>query len=136
MNKEKMMKKYSIRQSIMYDLKNWKEEQRIDVDNDAVVSYEDFKNLPDRVLEWQLNTGSAVEANNRLITLIKWLNGEDVFIVDKPSYIVRVKGGNGYLDVEGGFELVSDKCNATVFYRLEDAKEYENAIFEVVELDE
>lgn len=130
------MKKYSIRQSIMYDLNNWKEEQRIDVKNGAVVSWEDFKNFPDRVIEWQLNTGNAVEANNRLITLIKWLNGEDVFIVDTPSYIVQVKGGNGYLDVEGGFELVSDKRNATVFYRLEDAKEYENAFLEAVKLDE
>lgn len=130
------MKKYSIRQSIMYDLNNWKEKQRIDVKNGAVVSWEDFKNFPDRVIEWQLNTGNAVEANNRLITLIKWLNGEDVFIVDTPSYIVQVKGGNGYLDVEGGFELVSDKRNATVFYRLEDAKEYENAFLEAVKLDE
>lgn len=132
------MKKYSIRQSIMYDLNNWKEEQRIDVKNGAVVSWEDFKNFPDRVIEWQLNTGNAVEANNRLITLIKWLNGEDVFIVDKPSYVVRVKGDNGYLDVEDchPFSIVSDKRDATVFYRLEDAKQYENAILEVVELDE
>lgn len=130
------MKKYSIRQSIMYDLKNWKEEQRID--DYAVVSWEDIKNFPDRVLGWQLNTGSTIEANNRLIAIIKWLNGEDVFSVDTPSYIVRVKGDNGYLDVEDyhPFSIVSDKRNATVFYRLEDAKEYENAIFEVVELDE
>nr|DAJ72888.1 MAG TPA: hypothetical protein [Caudoviricetes sp.] len=132
------MKKYSIRQSIMYDLKNWKEEQRIGVDNDAVVSWEDFKNLPDRVLNWQLNTGSAVEANNRLIAIIEWLNGENVFIVDNPSYIVRVKGDNGYIDVEDyhQFSIVSDKRDATVFYRLEDAKQYENAILEVVTLDE
>lgn len=132
------MNRYSIRQSIMYDLKNWKEEQHIDVDNDAVVSWEDFQNEPGRVQNWRLNTGSAVEANNRLIAIIKWLNGEDVFIVDKPSYVVRVKGDNGYLDVEDyqPFSIVSDKRNATVFYRLEDAKEYENAIFEAVELDE
>lgn len=130
------MKKYSIRQSIMYDLKNWKEEQRID--DYAVVSWEDIKNLPDRVIGWQLNTGSAVEANKRLITIINWLNGEDVFSVDTPSYIVRKKGVRKYVnvEVEGGFELVDDKRDATVFYRLEDAKEYENAIFEAVELDE
>lgn len=130
------MNKYSVRQSIMYDLKNWKEEQRID--DYAVVSWEDFKNLPDRVLGWQLNTGSAIEANKRLIAIINWLNGEDVFSVDAPSYIVRKKGVRKYVnvEVEGGFELVNDKRYATVFYRLEDAKEYENAIFEAVELDE
>ena len=132
------MKKYSVRQSIMHDLKNWKEEQRISVDNDAVVSWEDFKNLPDCVLNWQLNTGSAVEANNRLIAILEWLNGENVFIVDNPSYIVRVKGDNGYIDVEDyhPVSIVSDKRDATVFYRLEDAKQYENAVLEVVELDE
>lgn len=138
MNKENVMKKYSIRQSIMYDLNNWKEEQHIDVDNYTVVSWEDFKNEPGRVQNWRLNTGSAIEANNRLIAIIKWLNGEDVFVVDTPSYVVRVKGKNGYLDVEERhpFSIVSDKRNATVFYRLEDAKEYENAIFEAVELYE
>lgn len=132
------MKKYSIRQSIMYDLKNWKEEQHIDVDNDAVVSWGDFKNEPGRVQNWRLNTGSAIEANNRLIAIVKWLNGEDVFVVDTPSYIVRKKGVRKYVNVEAesGFELVNDKRDATVFYRLENAKEYENAIFEVVELDE
>lgn len=85
MNKGILMKKYSVRQSIMYDLKKWKEEQRIDVDNDAAVSWEDFKNLPDRVINWQLNTGDAIESNNRLIAIIKWLNGEDVFEVEKQN---------------------------------------------------
>lgn len=132
------MKKYSIRQSIMYDLKNWRDDRRIYAEYGAVIGWEDFQNEPGRVQNWRLNTGSAVEANDRLIAIIKWLNGEDVFIVDNPSYIVRVKGDNGYLDVEDyhPFSIVSDKRNATVFYRLEDAKEYENAIFEAVELDE
>ena len=81
---------------------------------------------------------SSIEANNRLIAIIKWLNGEDVFVVDTPSYIVRKNGVQKYVNVEvkDGFELVDDKRYATVFYRLEDAKEYENAIFEAVELDE
>lgn len=132
------MKKYSIRQSIMYDLKNWRDDRRIYAEYGAVLGWEDFKNEPERVQNWRLNTGSAIEANDRLIAIIKWLNGEDVFAVDVPSYIVRKKGVRKYVnvEVEGGFELVNDKRNATVFYRLEDAKEYENAIFEVVEVDE
>ena len=132
------MKKYSIRQSIMYDLKNWRDDRRIYAEYGAVLGLEDFQNEPERVQNWRLNTGSAIEANNRLIAIINWLNGEDVFAVDVPSYIVRKKGLRKYVnvEVEGGFELVEDKRNATVFYRLEDAKEYENAIFEVVELDE
>lgn len=132
------MKKYSIRQSIMYDLKNWRDDRRIYAEYGAVLGWEDFQNEPERVQNWRLNTGSAIEANNRLIAIINWLNGEDVFAVDVPSYIVRKKGLRKYVnvEVEGGFELVEDKRNATVFYRLEDAKEYENAIFEAVELDE
>lgn len=132
------MKKYIIRRSIMYDLKNWRDDRRIYAEYGAVLGWEDFQNEPERVQNWRLNTGSAIEANDRLIAIIKWLNGEDVFAVDVPSYIVRKKGVRKYVnvEVEGGFELVDDKRNATVFYRLEDAKEYENAIFEVVELDE
>lgn len=132
------MKKYRIRQSIMYDLKNWRDDRRIYAEYGAVLGWEDIQNEPERIQNWRLNTGSAIEANNRLIAIINWLNGEDVFIVDKPSYIVRKKGVRKYVnvEVEGGFELVEDKRDATVFYRSEDAKEYENAIFEVVELDE
>ena len=132
------MKKYSIRQSIMYDLKNWRDDRRIYAEYGAVLGWEDFQNEPERVQNWRLNTGSAIEANDRLIAIIKWLNGEDVFAVDVPSYIVRKKGVRKYVnvEVEGGFELVENKRDATVFYRLEYAKEYENAIFEAVELDE
>lgn len=132
------MKKYSIRQSIMYDLKNWRDDRRIYAEYGAVLGWEDFQNEPERVQNWRLNTGSAIEANNRLIAIINWLNGEDVFVVDMPSYIVRVKGDNGYLDVEDyhPFSIVSDKRDATFFYRLEDAQGYENAIFEAVELYE
>lgn len=132
------MKKYSIRQSIMYDLKNWRDDRRIYAEYGAVLGWEDFQNEPERVQNWRLNTGSAIEANDRLIAIVKWLNGEEVFAVDVPSYIVRKKGVRKYVnvEVEGGFELVNDKRNATVFYRLEDAKQYENAHFEVVELDE
>ena len=132
------MKKYSIRQSIMYDLKNWRDDRRIYAEYGSVLGWEDFQNEPERVQNWRLNTGSAIEANNRLIAIVNWLNGEDVFIVDTPFYIVRKKGVRKYVnvDVEGGFELVNDKRDATVFYRIEDAKEYEKSIFEVVEVDE
>lgn len=130
--------KYSVTQVFMQDLNNWRDDRRIYAEDGAVLGWEDFQDEPERVQNWRLNTGSALEANNRLIAIINWLNGEDVFSVDKPSYIVRKKGVRKYVnvEVEGGFELVEDKCDATVFYRLEDAKEYENAIFEAVELDE
>lgn len=130
--------KYSVTQVFMQDLNNWRDDRRIYAEDGAVLGWEDFQNEPARVQNWRLNTGSAIEANNRLIAIINWLNGEDVFSLDKPPYIVRKKGVQKYVnvEVEDGFELVDDKRDATVFYRLEDAKEYENAIFEAVELDE
>lgn len=135
------MKKYSIRQSIMYDLKNWKEEQRID--DYAVVSWEDFKNLPDRVLGWQLNTGSAIEANNRLIAIVKWLNGEDVFEIGTPSYVVILKDivpfyGKGYVQItaEGYVAITYYMEDATRFDDFKKASEWANKHFEVVEVDE
>ena len=143
MNKENVMKKYSIRQSIMYDLKNWKEKQRIGVDNDAVVSWEDFKNLPDCVLNWQLNTGSAVEANNRLIAIIKWLNGEDVFEVENQVYAVRVRSDNPpyvreFLKItdDDNFMIVNGIYKASKFDDFEKANAWSNEYFEVVEVDE
>lgn len=61
----------------------------------AVLGWEDFQNEPERVRNWRLNTGSAIEANNRLIAIINWLNKED-----KPPYIVRKKGVRKYVNVE------------------------------------
>lgn len=132
------MNNYSVTQAFMQDLKNWRDDRRIDAEDDMVFGWEDFQNEPGRVQEWRLNTGSAVEANNRSIAIIQWLNGKDVFIVDKPSYIVRVKGERGYLEIEDNspFAIVENKRDATVFYNLDAAKKYENAIFEAVALDE
>lgn len=130
--------KYSVTQVFMQDLKNWRDDRRIYTEDGAVLGWEDFQDEPKLMREWRLNTRSALEANNRLIAIIKWLNGEDVFVADKPSYIVRKKDKRAYInvEVEFGFELVDDKRDATVFYDLDAAKEYENKIFEAVELDE
>nr|DAD70548.1 MAG TPA: hypothetical protein [Siphoviridae sp. ctcPV5] len=137
------IKKYSIRQSLMQDLNNWKDDRRIYTDDGMVVSWEDFQNEPPCVTEWRLNTGSAIEANNRLIAIIQWLNGEDVFEVGTPKYIVQRKdaalpSGREYLYVftDKSLGFVYSKQYATRFDDYMQASEWAGIHFEVVEVDE
>ena len=134
------MNNYKITQELMQDLKSWQEEQRLYVDNDVVVSWEDFKNETPRIQEWRLNTGSAIEANNRLIAIIQWLNGNDVFEVDYKFYIAQLKnvGAIGYLKVisENELKIVEDKSDATKFETFEEADKWTNEYLEVVEVHE
>lgn len=134
------MNKYKITPELMQDLKGWQEEQRLYVDDDVVVSWEDFKNEPTSIQEWRLNTGSAIEANNRLIAIIQWLNGNDVFEVDYKFYIAQLKnvGATGYLKVisENELKIVEDKSDATKFETFKEANEWTNEYIEVVEVDE
>lgn len=132
------MKKYKVTQRFMDELNTWNNSHKYP-DGTTIINQLTLNELPEDVTEWMFEIWTNVaEGNRRFGAVINWINGEDVFEVDTPSYIVKVNGDNGYLNVEdyNPFSIVSDKRNATVFYRLEDAKEYENAIFEAVELDE
>ena len=134
--------KYSVTQVFMQDLKNWRDDWRIYAEGGAVLGWEDFQNEPVRVQNWRLNTGSAIEANNRLIAIINWLNGKDVFEVGTPSYIVQRKGANlkhlrEYIRITeyDGIKIDYLKENATRFDDFEKASEWANKHFEVVEVD-
>ena len=132
------MNKYKVTQEFMDAFNKWNDSHKYS-DGTTLINQYTLDELPEDVTEWIFEIrGNFAEGNRRFGAVINWINGEDVFEVDTPSYIVKVNGDNGYLNVEdyNPFSIVSDKRNATVFYRLEDAKEYENAIFEAVELDE
>lgn len=134
------MNKYSVTQAFMQDLKNWRDDRRIDAEDDMVFGWEDFQNEPGRVQEWRLNTGSAIEANNRLIAIIQWLNGNNVFGVDYKFYIAQLKnvGATGYLKVisENELKIVEDQLDATKFETFQEADEWTNEYLEVVEVHE
>ena len=99
------------------------------------------------VLKWWLNDVSYTESNNRLIAIIRWVNGEDVFEVEKPTkWVVRSKGtdtGNDhvYIAIINMFGVKTVKTfydidNATKFDTKEEAESWANAHQEVVEVEE
>ena len=140
------MEKYIITPALMQDLKVWQDERHIYAENNQTVSLEDFKVLPTRIREWQLNTGSAFEANNRFIAIIKWLNGEDVFEIDnKRKFGVRSVDRNNdhawfkinYYD--NGTLIPSydnDLSYATLFDTSDQAAFWTTSGYKVVEVDE
>ena len=140
------MNKYKITQALMQDLKVWQDERHIYAENNQTVSWEDFKVLPTRIREWQLNTGSAFEANNRFIAIIKWLNGEDIFEIDKKRQFgvrsVERNDNHAWFKAnycENGTIIPSydnDLSYATLFDTSDQAAFWTTSGYKVVEVDE
>ena len=137
---EHMSEKYVVSQKFMNDLKDWKKRGNTDV---YFVSSYDISMLPIDVIRWwvypEINNS---EQNNRLIAIIRWVNGEDVFEVEKPKkWVVRSKetdalGRYGYLDcydyvLTGN---IYERTRATKFDTKEEAESWANAHQEVVEV--
>ena len=144
---EKMSDKYVVSQEFMNELEEWKKRGNTDV---YFVGSYDISMLPIDVIRWwdypEINNS---EQNNRLIAIIRWVNGEDVFDVEKPKkWVVRSKE----TDEDGDYRYVSvfdsyfgiiyadsgkDKLeNATHFDTKEEAESWANAHQEVVEVEE
>ena len=139
---EYMSDKYVVSQEFIDELKEWKDKYF----NDAnyFVSHLDIRNLPHIVSVWKCDGVYDNEANNRLIAIIRWVNGEDVFEVEKPKkWIVRSKvknqyGDFGYVSIST-FNIVHNSFDinqATKFDTKEEAQEWCNSHQEVVEVEE
>src|SRR5699024_6463233 len=137
-------------QEVMDELEKWKN-NRIVAGHGAVYYYvgsTDISHLPVIVEDWWKGSGIEVsETNNRLIAILRWVNGEDVFEVEKPKkWVVRSKEVNddgdkhywkllnlrGVLEVTSTFELRL----ATKFDTKEEAESWANAHQEVIEVEE
>jgi len=86
-----MSDKYVVSQEFMNELEEWKKRGNTEV---YFVGSYDLSMLPDYVKRWwnypEINN---FECNNRLIAIIRWVNGEDVFEVEKPKkWVVRSIG--------------------------------------------
>lgn len=137
---EHMSEKYRVSQEFMNELKEWKSNT---VDG-VFINGEDINNLPYTIGNWWCDSDiSNVESNNCLIAIIRWVNGEDVFEVEKPKkWIVRSKetddDGN-YIYVltrKHGMSLNRYNINeATRFDTKEEAQSWANAHQEVIEVD-
>ncbi|MFL2020507.1 hypothetical protein [Weissella hellenica] len=143
---EKMSEKYVVSQEFMEELKEWKDTLTSNDDEyKPLVSLVNIKNLPETVYMWLGDDVPDKENNNRLIAIIRWVNGEDVFEVEKPKkWVVRSKdsskaGRNLYvvLDVGHGIKTSINywgKSNATKFDTKEEAESWANSHQEVVEV--
>lgn len=141
---EKMSEKYVVSQEFMNELEEWKSN---------LVSYDEhsyfidgyvIEGLPVVVNAWWGDEVPDEENNNRLIAIIRWVNGEDVFEVEKPKkWVVRSKGTNiagDYVYVainDFNFTMNTHHLNfATKFDTKEEAQEWANAHQEVFEVEE
>ena len=137
---EHMSDKYVVSQEFMNKLEEWKKRGNTDV---YFVGSYDISMLPIDVIRWwdypEINN---FEQNNRLIAILRWVNGEDVFEVEKPKkWVVRSKGADalgryGYLDcydyvLTGN---IYERTRATKFDTKEEAESWANAHQEVVEV--
>ena len=140
---EKMSEKYVVSQEFMNELEEWKKRGNTDV---YFVGSYDISMLPIDVIRWwdypEINNS---EQNNRLIAIIRWVNGEDVFEVKNPKkWVVRSKkctdqgsylyvyfiDRNGIKDVMTGWTTHI----ATKFDTKEEAQSWANSHQEVVEV--
>ena len=140
---KKMSDKYVVSQEFMNSLKDWKKRGNTDV---YFVGSYDISMLPIDVIRWwdypEINNS---EQNNRLIAIIRWVNGEDVFEVEKPKkWVVRSKetdedGDYHYVDLDNFKNLKSVSTIygldfATKFDAKEEAQSWANSHQEVIEV--
>lgn len=143
--KEKKM--YKVTQEFMNKLVEWRDKMDIDLNIKNPLTYvsgQDIDELPIEIDDWWNNeNNNPLEANLRLIAIIQWLNGEDVFEVEEQQkFVVRNdtpddSGEYWYVKKsEGMTYIVFYISQATKFDTREQAQEWANSHQVVVEIDE
>lgn len=138
-------KMYKVTQEFMHEFIEWRDDMNLnakDKDFNAFVNGNDIQNVPDVVYIWWRRIENPIERNKRLIAIIQWLNGEDVFEVEAPhKFVVRSEqndddGEYTYVFVESGMPFISYYFpSATKFDTREEAQEWANSHQVVVEID-
>lgn len=142
-----MSDKYVVSQEFMNKLNDWKNNLVKYNEPGGFIDIDDLEGLPVIVNAWWGDEVPDEENNNRLIAIIRWVNGEDVFEVEKPKkWVVRSKevnddGDKHYwklLNLRGVLEMTStfELRLATKFDTKEEAKSWANSHQEVVEVEE
>ena len=141
---KRMSEKYVVSQDFMNELEEWKKRGNTDV---YFVGSYDLSMLPDYVKRWwnypEINN---FECNNRLIAIIRWVNGEDVFEVEKPkkwvvrSKVISTEGSHLYVNVHSTLGIPDIMTlfrlkNATKFDTKEEAQSWANSHQEVVQVE-
>lgn len=140
-------KMYKVTQEFMNELIEWQRTRNLypsEENKFSNVSSVDINCLPNVVQYWwSEHETTSIERNNRLIAIIQWLNGEDVFEVETPhKFVVRsdkkdYDGCYAYVAVENDMTTAAYTfVNATKFDTREEAQEWANSHQVVVEIDE
>lgn len=137
-----MDKMYKVTQKFIDALGKWKE--GLNFNGQYYVDDEEIFDMPIAIDKWWKEpVGDYIEQNNRLISIVSWVNGEDVFEVEKPhKFVVRSdksyqNGKYRYVMVEEDIKsFVIDLKYATNFDTREEAQEWANSHQVVVEIDE
>lgn len=134
------MKKYKVTQEFMDGLDSWRYKW---VNGELPVNAFSHENQNDVVERWRFEHFSNDEIMKRLGALLNWINGEDVFEIGTPKYIVQRKVFNLFFGRQyisrgnyGEISITRSKEGATRFDDFNKASEWANAHFEVVEVDE
>ena len=136
-------KKYKVTKEFMDKLVEWRGTKTLDAtsgDRYNYVGASDLDALPKVVKRWWLEDKNPMERNNRLIAIISWLNGDEVFEVEKPKFVVRSDKTDSYGDyhyvvVKGGTTTTSYfLAIATKFSTREEAQEWANSHQVVIEV--
>ena len=135
------MDKMKISKEVYDALVDWREYMALNQSPDVLVNEYALSNLPKVIDGWWGDFRVDIkESNNRLIAIIRWVNGEDVFEVEKPKkWVVRSKqiGGDGdynYFRIFKGRVLPTSCVCATKFNTREEAQSWANSHQEVIEV--
>lgn len=138
---DKMDKKFLVTQEFMNDLVEWRDKNDLDVIID--VAPEELLELPVIIQSWQTLPTNLSERNNRLIAIIRWVNGEDVFETQKTYkyYVARTSYPIAYFSMKNWYHSEFPKYDAIlsekkIFDTREEAEKWLIPGYEVVEIDE
>lgn len=138
---------YKVTQEFMNELITWRDDNDLYAKSGAIDAFVDdrnIQNIPEVVGVWWTDSDNPTENNNRLIAIIQWLNGKDVFEVQKPhEFVVRsdkTDGDGDYVYVEFVDGITANyyynSNGATKFDTREEAQEWANSHQVVIEIDE
>ena len=132
------MKQYKVTQEFMDNLVAWRDKKCLDATRGYYL--DNLDKIPYVVKAWWLYDNTSIERNRRLIAIISWLNGDEVFEVEEPKFVVRSDKTDSYGDytyvvVKGGTTATSYfLSNATRFSSYEGAQEWANSHQVVIEI--
>lgn len=139
-------KMYKVKQEFMNELIKWRDNSNLDAQTSRPYAFVDglsISEFPEVVEDWWVDLDDPIDNNNRLIAIIQWLNGEDVFEVEEPhKFVVRSKepdkdGDYWYVSYYRGSmhtNLYLSKANR--FDTREEAQEWANSHQVVIEIGE